>query len=126
MTWLPKRPTSPSATPGSNPIRPTAAERMWSSSARPCWQTLVAEAIDAGRLDLSAVDSAFVVETQAAGFRQRRGGAGLPAGLAAFRIRPRNALRRSEGLACTADAGLLAAQRDQRKQSPCLSGLPEP
>lgn len=52
-------------------------------------QTLVAEAIDAGRLDLSAVDSAFVVETQAAGFRQRREGLAFRLAWPRSGIRPR-------------------------------------
>jgi coenzyme F420-reducing hydrogenase beta subunit len=37
-------------------------------------QELIARAVGEGRLDLKEVDSAFVVETQAAGFRQRREG----------------------------------------------------
>jgi coenzyme F420-reducing hydrogenase beta subunit len=41
---------------------------------RPELQSLVADAIAAGRLTLKQVDAGFIVDTQAAGFRQRREG----------------------------------------------------
>jgi coenzyme F420-reducing hydrogenase beta subunit len=45
----------------------------------PVVEKLITDAIQQGRLQLQAVDGAFVAQTQAAGFRQRREGTRLPA-----------------------------------------------
>ncbi|WP_027998068.1 Coenzyme F420 hydrogenase/dehydrogenase, beta subunit C-terminal domain [Sinorhizobium arboris] len=55
----------------------------------PLLRALVADAIDQGRLELSEVDSAFVIETQAAGFRQRREGLAFRLAWPRSGIRPR-------------------------------------
>lgn len=55
----------------------------------PVLQRLVARAADEGRLDLSEVDSAFVVRTQAAGFRQRREGLAFRLSWPRRGVRPR-------------------------------------
>jgi coenzyme F420-reducing hydrogenase beta subunit len=60
----------------------------------PVVDKLVADAIAEGRLQLEAVDSEFVTQTQAAGFRQRREGLAYRLywrrrGLARFKVQPR-------------------------------------
>jgi coenzyme F420-reducing hydrogenase beta subunit len=52
-------------------------------------ENLVAAAIQAGRLQLQPVDAAFVEQTQAAGFRQRREGLGYRLSWAHRGLRPR-------------------------------------
>jgi len=55
----------------------------------PVLQALITKAVDEGRLHLKAVDSDFVVNTQAAGFRQRREGLAFRLSWPRFGIRPR-------------------------------------
>lgn len=55
----------------------------------PLMQRLVDEGVTSGRLDLKAVDADFIVDTQAAGFRQRREGLAYRLTWARRGIRPR-------------------------------------
>jgi len=59
----------------------------------PVLHALVIQAIEAGRLHLEQVDSNFVVNTQAAGFRQRREGLAFRLAWPHFGIRPHKRVR---------------------------------